>query len=159
MPQHFPQSRVPRDRFATRRNTNLRRAVEALTYRECPSNVLLQINHSISIPSNPAQQSAPEHKTAGRPPSGTRCGCWTLGRATTAAIPLLCPHPHLPRKGCNAFRISAGLTACRGALSRVFAGGSTRRPLLRGGDRALVRLLLYRGATRSKAPLECPARD
>jgi hypothetical protein len=33
------------------------------------------------------RERAQEHQTAGRPPSRTRCGCWTLGRATTAAYP------------------------------------------------------------------------
>ena len=50
----------------------------------------------------------PEHQIAGRPPSGTRCGCWTSDRATTtqpsAARSVLRPHPHLLRQAARPWR-------------------------------------------------------
>src|ERR1035437_2136751 len=88
------------------------------------------MNHSTSIPSNPARQSctssnspeyyltgsrerAPEHQTAGRPPSGTRGGCWRSLRWP------------IPRGGGNLARYSAISVAvstnraCRGGVGFV----------------------------------------
>ena len=52
-----------------------------------------------------------------------------------------CPYPRPCQRATMRSELAGGLRAGRVAQSRAFADGSTRRPPLRDGDLALVRLL------------------